>query len=163
MMPGQFQIERQEQSEWCWAAVAASIDNYFNPKSPRTQCKIASLVIGQDCCDEADCNQLETLIDALKDIHYLSRTIVGTVSFEEIQKEINRRRPVCARIEWTGGGAHFVVISGYEVLPSGARHVYIDDPFNTPSIVDYDEFKTAYCGDGEWKDTYLVRQNLNNW
>jgi hypothetical protein len=34
-------VQRQEKSEWCWAAVSASVDRFFRPDSAHTQCEIA--------------------------------------------------------------------------------------------------------------------------
>jgi hypothetical protein len=166
-MPALFQIESQQQSEWCWAAVAVSIDKYFNSNSTRTQCKIAGLVLKnvQNCCDEAatNCNQNASLITALQKINRWSRTLNRPLRFDEIRQELNAGRPVCARIQWKGGGDHFVVIAGYEVLQSGALHVFVEDPLNPSSTVEYDEFKTAYYGDGEWVDSYLVTESKKIW
>jgi hypothetical protein len=162
----QFQIESQQKSEWCWAAVAVSIDKYFNPNSTRTQCQIAERVLNaQNCCNAAadNCNQPATLIEALQKINRWSRTLDRPLRFDEIRQELDAGRPVCARIQWTGGGDHFVVIAGYEVLRSGALHVFVEDPVNPSSTVDYDEFKTAYYGDGAWVDSYLVTESKKIW
>jgi Papain-like cysteine protease AvrRpt2 len=166
-MPTQFQIEPQQQSEWCWAAVAVSIDKYFSPNSTRTQCEIAGLVLGSGnaCCNNAgaNCNHPATLVAALQKIYRWSRTIDRPLRFEEIRQELDARRPVCARIQWKGGSAHFVVLVGYDVLQSGARHVVVEDPLNPSSTIDYDEFKTAYYGDGTWVDSYLVTESKKVW
>ena len=159
-MLNQFTIQPQEKSEWCWAAVAVSIDKYFNPRSSLTQCEIATRVIGKDCCKNgSSCNEAETLIRALQDIRRWKRTINGFVTFQEVKQELDALRPVCARILWPDGYAHFVVLVGYEVLHSGARHVDIADPWNPSSTVDFDQFTTAYLGDGKWVDTYLVTES----
>jgi hypothetical protein len=157
-MAGQFQIETQEKSEWCWAAVAVSIDKYFNSKSTLTQCEVANRVLGgENCCkSNGNCNQPETLIDALNSVKRLSSTLTGPLSFELVRGELDAGRPVCARIKWSGGGAHFVVITGYQLLTSGARHLEVVDPFNPNSTIDYDDLCNAYYGDGTWADTYLV-------
>jgi hypothetical protein len=157
-MPDQFQIETQEKSEWCWAAVAVSIDKYFDSKSPLKQCDIAKRVLGNDkCCNGGDdCNKAMTLIGALNSIKRLSSTLTSPLSFELVRRELDAGRPVCARIKWNGGGAHFVVITGYEILPSGARHVDVADPHSPDTTVDYDDLRNAYYGDGTWVDTYLV-------
>lgn len=159
-MLNQFTIQPQEESEWCWAAVAVSIDKYFNPGSPLTQCEIASRVIGHDCCNNGiSCNDAETLIQALRAINRWKRTVNGPVPFQLVKQELDAGRPVCARIKWKDGYAHFVVLVGYEVLSSGAVHVDIADPWNPSTTVDFDHFATAYFGDGTWADTYLVTES----
>ncbi len=159
-MPSQFQIESQTESEWCWAAVAVSIEKYFNPRSTLTQCQVARRVIAEDCCNgPAECNDAETLIQALQGLNRWKRTLDGAATFQQVKQELDARRPVCARIAWPDGYHHFVILVGYEVLQSGARHLQVADPWNPSSTVDFDEFKSAYCGDGTWVDTYFVTES----
>jgi hypothetical protein len=155
-------LQHQEQVEWCWAAIAVAIDKYFNPSSSLRQCDVANRVVRRDdCCGAGagttDCNVAEKLQDALASIGRSRGAIPQAYSFEEVQTEIDAGRPVCARIEWASGGAHFVALDGYRVLPSGAQHIHVADPLNPPSEVDFDEFKSAYHGEGTWTGTYLVR------
>jgi len=35
-----FEIQQQERTKWCWAAVAASVARYYDPLSTFTQCSI---------------------------------------------------------------------------------------------------------------------------
>jgi hypothetical protein len=178
-----FRIQHQEQTEWCWAAVAASVQQYFEPDSEPAlelrQCKIANMVVQTDavlnpitdpkCCkDPQPCNQPASLETALKKIHKWRNTLVadsstgatGTLTFAQVQREIDRGRPVCAGITWKSGGGHFVVVRGYRALASGAHQLYIADPDNPSNLVDYDEFTMAYFGEGTWTSTDLV---MNDW
>jgi len=84
----------------------------------------------------------------------------GYLTFQEVCLEIDEGRPVCAGIKWKSGGAHSVVIKGYRTLSSGAQQVYVADPLNPSSLVDYVEFVNAYHSDGEWVETDLVQ---NDW
>jgi hypothetical protein len=153
-----FQMETQCESEWCWAAVSTSVDHYFQPSSTLTQCEIASQVMLEDCClkprlhDEA-----EMLQDALDAVGRLGAT-KGRLTFEQLQAEINAKRPVCVRIAWFGGSAHYVALSGYEVLSSGVRTVDVADPFYPDSTEDFDLFPSTYHGGGEWTATFFTKQ-----
>jgi hypothetical protein len=178
-----FSIQRQQQSEWCWAAVAVSVERFFNPASELKQCEVANMVLPKEypanplpksdcgcccqcCCDPDSCNQPAQLELALQEIHKwrttLDRSVLspGTLTFEAVCREIDRHRPICVGITWRSGGGHFVVVRGYRLLTSGARQVYVADPLNPSSLVDFDEFTFAYWGDGEWTETDLVR---NDW
>jgi hypothetical protein len=153
-------LPRQQQVEWCWAAIAVGVEKYFDPSSTLRQCDIASSVTGNQCCGLAGgsvaCNQPEKLQDALSSIGRLRAVLRRPLRFEEVQREIDAGRPVAARVEWGSGGAHFVLMDGYRILSSGARHVHVSDPLNSPSEVDFDEFANQYHGDGQWTGTYLV-------
>lgn len=197
-----FRIQRQEQSEWCWAAVAVSVERFFDPHSKLTQCEVANKVIPKlpkqvppivfppsdcgccchCCCNPESCNHPAELKLALQLIYKWRTTLsqcvaqqtpaggnpsppptivsTGTLTFEEVCREIDRRRPIGVGITWDSGGGHFVVIRGYRLLSSGARQVYVADPLNPSSLVDFDEFTFSYFGDGEWTETDLVR---NDW
>ncbi len=156
-----FQIEKQREDLWCWAAVSASVDHYFFPASTSTQCKIAREVLGIDnCCADPDlCNDKAKLQDALEAVGRLRETLPRPLRFEEIRQEIDAFLPVCVRIGWNGGGGHFVVISGYHESPSGAQ-VDVADPLFPNSTMYYDDFVSAYqtgvTSGGEWTATFLL-------
>lgn len=37
-------LQYQQTSEWCWIAVGAAVDNYYNPASPVTQCGLMTVI-----------------------------------------------------------------------------------------------------------------------
>lgn len=153
-----FQMETQQESEWCWAAVSVSVDHYYRPDSYSTQCEIASQVIEGDCCAQPQqFDEPERLQDALGAVGRLG-SITGRLTFEQLKAEIDAGRPVCIRIEWDGGGAHFLALDGYRVLQSGARTVDVADPFYADSTNDFDAFPSQYHGGGAWTATFLTRQ-----
>src|SRR5437867_2038718 len=125
-----FQIEKQLQDKWCWAAVSVSVDHYFSPGSTFSQCRIARDVLGGlPCCGAPDtCNTPASLRAALDDVGRFRDRLPRPLLFDEIRQEIDARSPVCVRIGWNGGGGHFVVISGYRELASGAQLVEVSDP-----------------------------------
>ena len=172
MATSSFQIETQEKLHWCWAAVAATVAHYFFPdKPPLSQCMIAQTVVnpaGTSCCADITgvCDVSEDLIDALNAIN----TVVGPplnnhrepdtiLSFESVKQQIDSKRPVCVRIQWSdGSGGHFVMVSGYSVDQSGVQWVDIADPYYDDSTVPYNQFVSDYLGKGAWNSTYLVGQ-----
>jgi papain like cysteine protease AvrRpt2 len=157
-----FQIEKQREDLWCWAAVSASVDHYFFPASTFTQCKVAGKVLNRaNCCADPDlCNDKATLQDALDAVGRLRDTRIGPLSFEDIRREIDAFLPIGVRIGWRGGGGHFVVISGYSESPSGAQLVDVADPLFPNSTMYYDDFVSAYqtgvTSGGEWTATFLL-------
>jgi hypothetical protein len=156
---GGFAIQTQEADKWCWAAVSASVNHYFFPDSTLSQCQIARRVLGVDsCCGNREtCNQVAKLDVALEKSGTIVREpLARSLSFEEIKQEIDGRRPICARIQWAGGGGHFVVIRGYRELASGAEQVDIADPWFVDGTFFYKEFLSGYLNIGQWTDTFLV-------
>jgi hypothetical protein len=164
-----FPMEKQQEPDWCWAAVAVSVEYYFDPQSTWTQAALAQAVLEQrrqipagTDCSKGGCDIPWYLSDALTAVGKLRATLPGRIlSYQEIQQELIADRPVCARISWQGGGAHFVVISGYGFSPGGIPQLYVSDPLlqdSSVAISSYDDFVSAYFGDGQWEETYLTQQ-----
>ncbi|MFL6464693.1 MAG: C39 family peptidase [Bryobacteraceae bacterium] len=174
-MANSFQIETQEQRNWCWAAVAATVANYFFPGQAIEQCAVATGVQyaqgvpNTNCCPNGStsvCDIPEALEDALNTVnnllgksltHHASDTYLD---FKIIRQKIDAGLPICARIRWYGEGerGHFVMIIGYSESPSAGQWVDIADPRYEDSTIPYEQFRSAYWGAGWWDDTYLVDQ-----
>ena len=153
-----FVMQHQQQGNWCWAAVAASVSAYFNPNTTWTQCKIANAELGQtDCCtngSSASCNVPWYLDRALTLTGNFVSMSSGAGTMNDVTQEINNNRPLCVRIGWSGGGGHFVAIDGYNI---GLDMVAVDDPWSGASDVDLSVFQTAYNGSGSWTHSYKVK------
>jgi hypothetical protein len=165
-------MERQKAANWCWAAVAVSVARYFDTRSDWRQCGVAKLVLSRAhregeiespipvCCTKPiprGCNQPWYLEDALKQVGTLrGQPKAGRLSFKKIQGKIDADRPVCVRIEWGGGGGHFVVISGYHISRNDVPQVDVEDPLTGAALVNYSDFVRRYRGTGKWTHTYSV-------
>jgi hypothetical protein len=160
-----FSMQAQQQTNWCWAAVSASVASYFNTPGPSgtpwQQCEIASAEFAPvSCCPNGSapaCNRDWYLDKALTRVNHLaSPATSGAASFPYIQQQINSNCPVGVRIGWIGDGGHFVVVSGYDDT-NGNQMVDVEDPIYGPSVYDYNAFCTGYqSGAGTWTDTYPV-------
>ena len=125
-----FDMQAQTQSNWCWAATATSVSRFYWLWSTWTQCRVANGELGRtDCCDStvpSACNVPWYLERALtRTSNFVSTT--GQASFQQVRDEIDAGRPVGARIGWSGGGGHFMVIYGYSFI-AGVEHLDIHDP-----------------------------------
>jgi hypothetical protein len=162
-MPNQFQMFEQTEVEWCWAAVGASVKDYFTPKPPVQQGDVANTVFGTDVCTgphvPPQFNVPKPLQEVLQDLNNLQAVKNVPLSFTEIQSQIAASLPVCVRIGWFGEfSGHFVVVYGWGISASGEPWVEVADPFFGNSLLPYDEFRNNYQQAGEWTDTFLVKQ-----
>lgn len=139
----------QEQTSWCWTAVALSANQHRHATQPDwqgptglTQCQIAHAQFpDMDCCgsgaaDESRCNVWGKLSIALETAGLAPRHIEennAAPRIEECQEEISNGRPVIVRVREDDGSVHFIVI--YGVGPND--HFAIWDPV------------------GEWKQVHL--------
>lgn len=162
-------IEAQQQTQWCWAAVANSISHFYDAASTWTQCTIVNAELGQTTCctngSSSSCNKPWYLDKALTRVGCFLSIASGTLTFTTIKTLINSGRPPCARQGWSGGGGHFMAIVCYfEGLlglivggGSTARRLRISDPWYGDSLIDYDVFVSGYQGSGTWTHSYRTQ------
>ena len=152
-----FDVQKQTQSQWCWAATAASISKYYNPTSRWTQCLVATNVLNKNSCciSPITCNIPWYLNHALSITdNFIS--IHSALTFNEVELELINSRVVGARVEWIGGGGHFMVIYGCKTV-NGINYYNIDDPIYGKSEIAEINFLTAYQGAGSWTHSYITK------
>ncbi len=155
-----FAMQEQEQTEWCWAAVTASISTFFKVAAYQTQCAVATDEKGTDCCTDgsiSSCNDTASLDSPLNRTGHFDHRLDSTVAFTSLSTEINNGRPFGCRIEWQGGGAHFVALLGWSQDEEGVQYLDVGDPlFDAHVHAPYNEFRTAYQGNGTWANSYFT-------
>jgi hypothetical protein len=154
-----FDMQLQTQSNWCWAATSTSVSHYYWWFSPWMQCTVANAELGRnDACNSpvpAAANVPWYLDRALtRTNNFVS--ITGPVTFQQVRSEIDAGRPVGARIGWSGGGGHFMVIYGYSLV-AGTTYFDIDDPIYGKSHLTVSDFSAGYQGSGSWTHTYFTK------
>src|SRR5689334_7891471 len=102
------QMQEQQESNWCWAAVTASIHNFLNSAAAVTQGDIATSVlrmesqipVGVDCAATPDlCNYTAALDHALTIAGNLKTFRQGRfLFFNNLKNWIDADLPVGARI-----------------------------------------------------------------
>lgn len=150
-------MEIQQQSNWCWAAVATSVSRFYNPGSPWLQCTLVNAELGQwACCQNGNspaCNQPWYLDRALARTNHFVAWANGPTPLAAVMAELNNGRPVGVRIGWFGGGGHFVVVDAY----SNTGMVDVEDPYWGHSTIPVNTLSTAYRSAGAWTHTYTTR------
>ena len=163
-MSDSFQMEKQPQdSNWCWAAVGVSVNRYFSPDSTLELCDLASQILNDPgCCGDPPSGLDKTafLQDVLRHLNLLREPPeTSSALFDDVRAQTNASLPVCVRIGWPDQSrGHFVAIRGFARSASGEQWVDIADPYFQDSTIPYDDFVQAYQGDGEWTDTFLLKQ-----
>jgi Papain-like cysteine protease AvrRpt2 len=149
--------QTQEQTEWCWAAVASAISQCFGGTLSQTDVAVA--VVGPFCRTQPksdSCNSEQELDVALGKTGNLARASRGTCLPSDVEQEvIQSQHPLCCRIQWSGvnaGKAHFVAIAGYD---SATQEVCVADPRDgSYHWLQMSDLANAYDGDGRWDATY---------
>ena len=153
-----FAMQHQQQTNWCWAAVATSVSLFCDPASTWTQCTVANAELSRtDCCGDGasgPCNVYGFLDTSLTTVGHLDHWTGSSSTFAELRTEIDAGRPLCARTAWSGGGAHFLAIIGYRILQ---EMLAVDDPWYGKSDVSFATFGSSYQGTGTWTHSYFTR------
>jgi hypothetical protein len=166
-------VQVQCLSNWCWAAVAASVSEFYAGMRIFAQCDIANLELRRkDCCtvtcgdENADpkINKTSTLGSALFRVGCLAAEIPGDATRAHVLEQLTAGRPICVRTVWATGdpsfindtaGAHFVIIVRYD---EDSDILSIEDPLFGPTPeIGFEQFRTHYqVGGGEWRKTYYT-------
>jgi hypothetical protein len=164
-------VQMQQQTYWCWAALGTSITLFFDAKSPLTQCALAGSFLKQApgfCCSDTNaagpqCNLYSDLSKVLTSTDTLADFEEGTLPLQSIRAQINNAVPIAARIGWDGGGGHFVMVTG--IGPDDPRGdnftlVEIEDPSQSyygSHFVPFATLVKGYRGLGTWTHYYLLK------
>jgi hypothetical protein len=155
-------IQGQQQTNWCWAAVACSVTAYYDPKTTWTQCQIVNKQRNlTTCCADgssSECNQKGDCGQALADTGHLAN-YAGILSFDEIVREVEAGHPVGIRVMWGAGPvAHAIVVTGWDT----DQFVHIDDPepvnVGSEYLVPYTTLvEGTFSGNGVWTNSWLTK------
>ncbi len=148
--PLPFNMDVQECSEWCWAAVVSSIAVFVSSNLQPQQCQVVDREAfspsfpSPGCCDKANrclpknstcvCNTTGPIGTALADYDLITGNLNGQIpspsAFRTITQEIDNCCVVVLELtEQAHGIAHVVVAYGY----SGTDNLMISDPLNGSS------------------------------
>ena len=104
-IPG-FHVPLQEQTNWCWAAVAVGVAARYG--AVWQQCNLAGLELGQQCCpagtNPGACNVPYYLDRALARVGHFRAMVAGAAPLNpQVIAEINANRPVGGAPRGRGG------------------------------------------------------------
>ncbi len=139
---GSLGITRSEQqkSNWCWAACAKMIGNYYGKTI--TQSNIVEYVKG-----DYNNNDVANMYEANSALIYasdMSTEFDGVLSLSEVKREIDDGDPIEIRIGWDGGTlmrGHFLVVGGYRI-----SSIRIIDPATSSSGSKYFTYSALING-----------------
>lgn len=139
-------VRTQCRSQWCWAAVAQSVAEYFQAASAPSQPELAYRVLTSrglaidlaECvrppCSPAERGAADIPIDTLP----LTMAGVRTISYrpnlteDELQASLRDRRPVPMLINWADGhGSHAIAVVGGVTDATGVTRYIPGDPFDS--------------------------------
>ena len=147
----------QDQTRWCWAAVACSVADYLRHGN-WTQCTLVQAVLGKNgCCSQPkSCNEMDSLADALRATGSLGEHRESAVDLQAVQRQIDLGLPIGFRIVRDDRTAHVMVIVGYDERPGRDCRLEIRDPWDGPDTVPFGVLAGSIYKQGRWSDTYFA-------
>jgi len=145
------------QTNWIWAAVAATISRYYDPNSPWTQCAIANSAFNRvDCCNNPGLCNISSSLDAGLTATGNLAFAGGPVTKDSIAGELGAGNLVCVHISWPGGGGEIGIIFGYaEFAGPEDNHFFIYGPASG-DVVDVWAFGFCEGYYGDYDATYFT-------
>ena len=124
-------MEEQDERNWCWAATALSILEYYNPLSKFLQLDIVKTQHGFNLNQGGFSNKYlignspyanrfydrPRLWESRK-VHFpnptefIDKFSMEKLDFNTLEKEINNGNPVCVAVRWLEGGGHIMTLTG---------------------------------------------------
>ena len=152
-----FTMQKQTQSNWCWAATSTSIAIYYNASAGWAQCLVAKQALAKECCSNPSPCNVPWYLDRALQITGNFVMLTGPLSAAAIQAELQKGNVIGTRIGWNGGSGHFMVIYGCGNNPAGIFFIRIDDPVYGKSDLTLTDYSHNYKGSGSWTHTYFTK------
>ena len=175
-----FNLQMQQQTKWCWAAVTTSLLSFFYSDTSLTQCQVVRKCFGQqqngaeagaDCCQSGYselCNKTFKLSQALETMGILESYANSVLTLKEIRRQISEGVPLAIRIGWRdrngnlSSSGHFVMLTAVGPDdPRGDDHAWVrvaDPKDKVASYTTYGTLKSNYKCQGQWTHTYLIKK-----
>lgn len=138
-------VPAQERARWCWAAIAVGLETYYGGPA-RSQEALARALLDGDALDR----ELE-LDRALIAVGCYGHWSPGKPTLARLRFELNLGRPIAARVEWHGGGGHYVLVTGHDTR---CDDLLIADPRRGPARVSFAAFPRGYDRGGTWTESF---------
>jgi Papain-like cysteine protease AvrRpt2 len=156
-----FVMQHQQESNWCWAAMAASVSSFYSGTDVQ-QCTIVNAIFAArpcDCCtNPSACNAGNDAGAALQYTGNLQSVEVGPMAVSRVAAQMGLHRPVAVRIAWSGAGAHIVALTGVSV---DRTMIAVQDPWFGSSLVSYAGFPKNYHDVGaSWTHSILTQPRI---
>lgn len=139
----------QQESRWCWTATAETIGKYHNPSSTLSQSQIVQAWYIFDFNVGSLCGGVKHGIEI---VSRMSATTTDTLSFAQMESEINDDDPIAIYVDWEGAfTSHFMTIIGYDNL---YKKVNVIDPAVGFSSRQYWHSRSAMDGWMQYQSGY---------
>lgn len=140
---------KQEKTNWCWAACASSILNYYGKKVSQTDFvkKVKGNVVDEGATDSA-------VQSGLENWGVNGKLLADYILYSTVCSQITSDKPIYAGWSWTSGGGHAVVICGFTNTTTNPNKITYMDPLDGKRhTMTFASFKGGANYDHVWDGT----------
>lgn len=153
-----YMIDKQLQSNWCWAAITASLARFYKKNDFADQTKLVSTILSNGyCCNGKGCgmcNRPWYVGEALDHVGILRNAIPYPVSQEALIRELACNRPVVVVIKWQQSATgHILVVSGFT---RSRQFLTWDSRGPGMRLLSFSDLCTGYEGKSLWVNTFFT-------
>ncbi len=150
-----FGVQRQQQTQWCWAAVTSSLMQFMVPERTASQREVVTHTIKKAPVHSLeDLNKPWDITDAARTMGLEDGTRYGNVSRDTMRGMVNEGMPIPIQINWRNnarkngslGDGHYVVVDSIGEEAKGQTLIQIEDPLVGKLSLTWDELKNDYPG-----------------
>ncbi|MEV6123314.1 papain-like cysteine protease family protein [Streptomyces sp. NPDC052077] len=146
-------MQAQQMTNWCWAAVGDTIAEYYGRDYSQNQfCNLAFGRAVNSSCP----NSQATLANDQQAFSRMGisagRYVNGYLNYSTLTQEIDANRPVMSRIQWQSGGGHMLTVYGYDVTNNW---VYWGDPWPSSNRYNWASY-SYYVNNGSFFWTHSL-------
>lgn len=169
-----FQLQRQQQTEWCWAAVTSSMMEFMAPERAASQSEVVAHTLKAAKAESSEeLNRPEDITKAAKTMGMEEGTRYGNVSRDTMRWLVNEGTPIPIQINWRNnarkngslGSGHYLVVNAIGDEAKGNTPVQIEDPWVGEKLtLNWDELKNDYPGEAnQHLYKHKDRQQCSTW
>lgn len=150
-----FGVQRQQETEWCWAAVTSSLMQFMVPDRSASQSDVVTHTFKKAFVQAPEnLNQPWDITDAAKTMGLEDGTRYGNVSRNTMRDMVNEGVPIPIQINWRRnarkngvlGDGHYVVVHNIGEEAKGQTMIQVEDPWAGKLNLTWDELKNDYPG-----------------
>ena len=171
-------MEEQQKTNWCWAATALSIIEFYNPLSKTSQSEIVTERYGSTVNNPGSTSYYLGKASNHMRARYVcnsehlgnGRFVYGgannELNFDYLTSEIDNWNPVCVSVKWKDGPSGRYLNIGHIMTLSGVQDqdqmLIINDPWSGLVFIKYVDFVSGrYPGNGTWYAAIPTSANKN--
>jgi hypothetical protein len=167
-----FDVQRQEKSQWCWAAVCASLVSLLTPDNAM-QKQVVRQTFARTKHAQEEVDEDWNIEQAARKLGLEVITTDRRLPLRELREGLELGLPIPLQLNWVmengdWGSGHYVVLTEIEEdrgQPEGQTIVSIEDPLHGVLKLTFDELKQRYPGaanqhlyaqQGRWTYTHCI-------